>query len=147
MLETFEVPSFSEAQLSDLQYRLDHAIYPQELTTPVGWDYGTPCKDLEPLAKEWRHSYDWESARAEMNHWAHYKLTTQQGMKVHFIHEPSKQPNAIPLLLLHGWPSTFYEFHKVIAPLRDGASNGQVRQNSIYKVDSPRYLGLSCSCP
>ncbi|KAI8330325.1 Alpha/Beta hydrolase protein [Chlamydoabsidia padenii] len=142
MIESFEIPRFTETQLSDLHYRLDHTIYPQELNAPVGWKYGTPRRALQPLAQEWRHQYDWEQARDEMNQWHHFKLTTNDGMKIHFIHESSSQPNAIPLLLLHGWPSTFYEFHKVINPLRDGAHNGQA-----YHVVTPSLPGYGFSDP
>ncbi|CAO3599590.1 unnamed protein product [Absidia cylindrospora] len=143
MIESFEIPSFTSAQLSDLHYRLDNGVYPNELTTQVGngWEYGTPRKALEPVVQEWRHSFDWEKPRAEMNQWKHYKLTTAQGLKLHFIHEPSNNPNAIPLMLLHGWPSTFYEFHKVINLLRDG-QNGQA-----FHVVVPSLPGYGFSDP
>ncbi|KAG1398767.1 hypothetical protein G6F58_011254 [Rhizopus delemar] len=56
--------------------------------------------------------------------WKHFRMNVD-GLLMHYIHERSSEPNAIPIVLLHGWPSTFYEFHKIIDPLRDGAGNNQ----------------------
>ena len=77
------------------------------------------------MVEKWLHDYDFEVARTEINQWHHYH-TPIDGLKIHFIHEPSPQPGAIPILLCHGWPSTFYEFHKVINTLRDGQDGKQV---------------------
>lgn len=129
-IEPFEIPSFTPEQLSDLHTRIEKTIFPQELTLSeekIGWKYGTPNSAIKPLLEKWKNNYDWEKARSEMNQWHHYKITLDKyhSLKLHFIHEPSNDPNAIPILLLHGWPSTFYEFHKIINSLRDGV-NGQV---------------------
>ncbi|KAI9259634.1 Alpha/Beta hydrolase protein [Phascolomyces articulosus] len=123
-IEPFEVPSISPERLALLKEKLKNAEYPNELEKDVGWTYGAPRWAVEPLVKAWLNDYNWETARAEMNRWHHYHVTIQ-GLRVHFIHEPSKSPDAIPLLLLNGWPSNFYEYHKVIEPLRDGANGGQ----------------------
>jgi hypothetical protein len=137
MIEPFDIPGFTTADLERLYDRLDHSTLPQELTLEdtAAWTYGTPRKALEPLKDYWRHTFDWEPIRAKLNQWHHYKWTNDLGVKLHFIHEPSRHPNAIPLVLLHGWPSTFYEFDKVIEPLREGKGGSQVRiwlKPSIY---------------
>lgn len=147
-VEPFEVPSFSPEQLSLLKDKLSKTTYPNELKEDVGWDYGAPTWAVEPVAKAWLEDYDWEVARAKMNQWHHFHGNLQ-GMKIHFIHERSSDPNAIPLLLLHGWPSTFYEFHDVIDDLRDGAFGGQVRIGSVTThthTDVDIELGLSRHC-
>ncbi|KAI8081300.1 Alpha/Beta hydrolase protein [Halteromyces radiatus] len=142
-IETFEIPSFHPSQLDDLHRRLENVIYPHELVLKDNpWAYGTPRQALEPLVQKWRYSYDWETARTEMNQWHHYKLTGENGLKLHFIHEPSKDPKAIPIVLVHGWPSSFYEFHKVINPLRDGKDGSQA-----YHVVVPSLPGYGFSEP
>ncbi|KAJ8656059.1 hypothetical protein O0I10_008281 [Lichtheimia ornata] len=140
-VEPFEVPSFSPEQLALLKDKLSKTTYPNELQEDVGWDYGAPTWAVEPVAKAWLEDYDWEVARAKMNQWHHYHGNLQ-GMKIHFIHERSSDPNAIPLLLLHGWPSTFYEFHNVIDDLRDGAFGGQA-----FHVIVPSLPGFGFSDP
>ncbi|KAI8136722.1 Alpha/Beta hydrolase protein [Fennellomyces sp. T-0311] len=123
-IEPFEVPSIPSDRFELLKQKLRNAEYPNELEKDVGWKYGAPRWAVEPLVQEWLNNYDWEKARAEMNRWHHYRVPIQ-GLNIHFIHEPSSNPDAVALLLLNGWPSNFYEFHKIIEPLRDGVHSGQ----------------------
>ncbi|KAJ8651814.1 hypothetical protein O0I10_012606 [Lichtheimia ornata] len=123
-IEPFTIPSFTSEQLSLLKDKLSKTLYPNELEVDVGWTYGAPTWAVKPLVKAWLEDFDWEKPRKEMNQWHHYR-TTIQGLKIHFVHEPSNHPDAVPLLLINGWPSTFYEYHKVIQPLRDGELGGQ----------------------
>ncbi|KAI7865558.1 Alpha/Beta hydrolase protein [Spinellus fusiger] len=123
-IKPFSIPSLTEKQTSDLRYHLQKAEFSTEFDTEVGWDYGAPRSAVEPLVKAWADNFNWEKSREEMNHWHHYH-TEIKGLNIHFVHELSSKDNAIPILLLHGWPSTFYEFHKIIEPLRDGVHNGQ----------------------
>lgn len=120
----FEVPSFTPGQRQQLA-KLDDAVYPHEFEKNVGWSYGSPRWAVEPIVKKWRHEYDWETSKREMDRWSHYR-TEINGINIHFVHEVSKHPDAIPIILLHGWPSMFYEYHKVIEPLRDGSDGKQV---------------------
>ncbi|KAI9493368.1 Alpha/Beta hydrolase protein [Zychaea mexicana] len=122
-IEPFEIPSIPAERLALLRQKLQKAEYPNELEKDVGWEYGAPRWAVEPLVKAWLNDYDWEKARAEMNSWHHYDAMIQ-GLHVHFIHEPSTVPDAIPLLLMNGWPSTFYEYHKIVESLRNGANGG-----------------------
>ncbi|KAI8138164.1 Alpha/Beta hydrolase protein [Fennellomyces sp. T-0311] len=140
-VEPFEIPSIPEERLADLKHKLRKAQYPNELEADVGWQYGAPRWAVEPLVQAWLNHYDWEKARAEMNKWHHYHVTIQ-GLKVHCVHEPSTKPNAIPLLLMNGWPSTFYEYHKVIAALRDGEGDAQA-----FHVVIPSLPGYGFSEP
>lgn len=138
-IEPFTIPSFTSEQLSFLKDRLSKTIYPNELEVDVGWKYGAPTWAVKPLVKAWLEDFDWEKPRKEMNQWHHYR-TTIQGLKIHFVHEPSSHPDAVPLLLINGWPSTFYEYHKVIQPLRDGELGGQVCRIYILWSTIPYHL-------
>lgn len=134
-IEPFTIPSFTSEQLSLLKDKLSKTLYPNELEVDVGWTYGAPTWAVKPLVKAWLEDFDWEKPRKEMNQWHHYR-TTIQGLKIHFVHEPSNHPDAVPLLLINGWPSTFYEYHKVIQPLRDGELGGQVCSSRFYMLRS-----------
>lgn len=127
--EPFTVPSFSSKDLELLRDKLSKPIYPNELEQDVGWSYGAPTWAVKPLVEKWLNDFDWEVSRAEMNRWHHYH-TTIDGLRIHLVHEPSSCPDAIPILLLHGWPSSFYEFHKIIEPLRDGLHGNQVNKRT-----------------
>ncbi|KAI7859256.1 Alpha/Beta hydrolase protein [Circinella umbellata] len=122
----FKIPSIPLRQLELLREKLKNVEYPNELekNSTVGWKYGAPRWAVEPLVQSWLHDYDWEKARIRMNYWNHYHAMIH-GLHVHFIHEPSDELDAIPLLLMNGWPSNFYEFYKVIEPLRDGDNDNQ----------------------
>lgn len=136
-IHTFEIPAVPKERRDQLRKKLAEAVYPSELDKDVGWRYGVPSWAIKPVVKTWLDEYDWETARVEMNRWHHYQ-TTIEDIAIHFIHEPSKDPNAVPLLLLNGWPSTFYEYRKVIEALRDGGStDGQVvtcRSNAFIHI-------------
>ncbi|KAI9482520.1 Alpha/Beta hydrolase protein [Zychaea mexicana] len=123
-IEPFEIPSIPPQRLASLKEKLQNVEYPNELEKNVGWKYGAPRRAVEPLVQAWLNDYNWEKARAEMNKWHHYRAEIQS-LRVHFIHERSSNPDAVPLLMLNGWPSSFYEYHKVIDSLRDGANGGQ----------------------
>ncbi|CAO3658736.1 unnamed protein product [Rhizopus microsporus] len=122
--EKFEVPDVTKAQIDQLQAKLNSVVWPNELEENYGWSYGAPTWAVKPLVEEWAHSFDWQEFKTTINRWHHYRMKIDD-LLVHFIHEPSSNPDAIPIVLLHGWPSTFYEFYKLIEPLRDGANNGQ----------------------
>ena len=71
----------------------------------------------------WRDNYDWRAVEREINFFAHYKMAID-AVPIHFIREPGKGPKPIPLIMTHGWPWTFWDFHKVIRPLAHPASYG-----------------------
>ncbi|RKL39435.1 hypothetical protein BFJ72_g6909 [Fusarium proliferatum] len=89
---------------------------------------GPPVEQLKDIAEYWKNEYDWSSVQTRMNQEANHYATTikREGddngtVSLHFVHERSRDPNAIPLLLLHGWPSTHLEWSKVIKPLVNNA--------------------------
>ncbi len=111
-----------EEVLADLRERLSRTRWPGEIPGS-GWDYGTNQAYLKELVEYWRTRYDWRAQEKAINELHHYRATVE-GLGIHFIHEKGKGPSPLPLLILHGWPGSFYEFMKVIRPLTDPASSG-----------------------
>ena len=72
-------------------------------TDGVTWNYGADLDWLNTLRKEWVENFDWRQIEAEMNRFPHFKATLES-VDVHFIHQRSERADAIPLILLHGWP-------------------------------------------
>src|SRR5713226_3153274 len=99
--EPFEI-AVPEATLTDLKDRLGRTRFPRDFGN-AGWEYGTNLDYLKELVEYWRTKYDWRRHEHEMNSFANYE-TTIDGIPIHFIHEPGKGPNPIPLIMTHGWP-------------------------------------------
>ena len=108
-----EIP---QADLDDLHDRLDRVRLPDELPG-VGWDLGIPLERIRELATYWREKFDWRAQEAALNR--HPQYTTEiDGQNVHFLHVRSANPDALPLVLTHGWPGSVLEFLDVIGPCR-----------------------------
>jgi epoxide hydrolase len=103
--------------LADLKRRLAQARFADEFSD-AGWDYGTNLAYLKSLVEYWRDKYDWRAQEKRLNTFDQFK-TNIDGVDIHFIHQRSKNPNAMPLLLLNGWPSSIVEYEKVIGPLTE----------------------------
>jgi pimeloyl-ACP methyl ester carboxylesterase len=116
---TIAVP---QATLDDLHERLARTRWPDE-AEQTGWTYGTNLSYLQELVQYWQHSYDWRAQEAQLNQFAQFRAQVD-GQHIHFIHVRGKGPNPTPLLLLHGWPDSFYRFHKIVPLLTDPASYG-----------------------
>ena len=110
------------SQLTDLRDRLARTRWPDEIEGS-GWGYGFPLAYLKELVDYWRNKYDWRKQERSLNAFPQFKATVD-GLGIHFIHVKGKGPKPAPLLLLHGWPGAFYEFHKVVGPLADPAAYG-----------------------
>jgi pimeloyl-ACP methyl ester carboxylesterase len=115
-IEPFEV-RVDEALLDDLRERLARTRLPEEIPG-AGWDYGMPMGYLGELVAYWRDTYDWRAAEARLNTFPQFR-TAIDGQSIHFIHAPSADPDALPLLLIHGWPGSVAEFLDVIPRLGD----------------------------
>ncbi len=114
--------SIPQAALDDLAARLALTRWPEK--EPVGdWSQGVPLAALEDFVAHWRDSYDWRRCEARLNALGQY-TTEIDGLTIHFLHIPSPHPNAMPLLLTHGWPGSVIEFMGVIGPLSDPAAHG-----------------------
>ncbi|MEU0572493.1 epoxide hydrolase family protein [Nonomuraea sp. NPDC005983] len=104
-----------QAQLDDLRERLTRTRWPDALEG-VGWSYGVPPEAVRELAAYWLDGYSWREHEARLNELPQY-TTEIDGQRVHFAHVRSARPGALPLLLTHGWPSTFADFSRVAGPL------------------------------
>ncbi len=108
--------------LDDLRRRLETVRWPDQIPNS-GWDYGSNLDYLKELVEYWRSGFDWRAQEAKLNDFHHFKSQVD-GLDVHFIHERGKGPNPLPLVITHGWPSTFFEMHKIIPLLADPGAHG-----------------------
>lgn len=111
-----------ESALDDLHRRIDHARWP-EAELVDDWSQGAPLAKVQALVDHWRHRYDWRRCEAQLNALGQYK-TEIDGLGIHFLHIRSKEPNALPLIITHGWPGSVLEFMKIIGPLTDPVAHG-----------------------
>jgi len=118
--------------LADLKRRLAQARFADEFPD-AEWDYGTNLAYLRSLVEYWRDKYDWRAQEKRLNAFAQFK-TTIDGIDIHFIHQRSQNPSAMPLLLLNGWPSSIIEYEKVIGPLTDPVAYGGRAEDSFHVV-------------
>jgi microsomal epoxide hydrolase len=136
-----EVP---QADLDDLQTRLARTRWPDQLED-VGWDYGIPLDYVRELAGYWRAGYDWRAHERELNGFPQF-TTTIAGQRVHFLHVRSPEPDAVPLIMTHGWPGSVVEFTKVIGPLTDPRAHGGDPADAFHLV-LPSIPGYGFSGP
>jgi epoxide hydrolase len=116
---TINIP---QSALDDLQERLKRTRWPDE-APDSGWTMGTNLAYMKDLVDYWQKQYDWRKHEAELNQFNHFTADVN-GVNIHFIHERGKGPNPTPILLLHGWPDSFYGYHKLIKYLTDPAAYG-----------------------
>ena len=142
----FEATSIAipDELLDDLRLRLGHTRWPDELPD-VGWDYGTDMSTLQALCRTLRDTYDWRPTEARLNAWPQYR-TTIGGTPIHVIVARSPEPDAMPLLLTHGWPGSVTEFLDVIEPLRNPVAHGGDAADAFHVV-VPSLPGFGFSGP
>lgn len=136
-----EIP---DEQIAELDARIAATRWPSELTD-VGWDRGVPVEYLKELSHYWRTGYDWRSHEAALNALPQF-TTVIEGQTVHFLHVRSTEPDATPLLLLHGWPGSFVDFAEVLGPLSDPAAHGADRSGA-FDLVIPSLPGFGFSTP
>jgi pimeloyl-ACP methyl ester carboxylesterase len=122
----------SDTVLRDLKERLARTRFPDTLGG-AGWEYGTDPAYLKSLVDYWRTGYDWRAAERRLNQFDQY-TTTIDGLTIHFIHQRSIEPNAMPLAITHGWPGSIYEFNKIIGPLTDPVKYGGRAEDAFHVV-------------
>jgi pimeloyl-ACP methyl ester carboxylesterase len=106
-----------DAELDDLRARLRRTRWP-EPETVEDWSQGVPLAYLRELCAYWADGYDWRAVEARLNGWPQF-VTEIHGLGIHFLHVRSPRPDALPLVLSHGWPGSVIEFLKVIEPLAE----------------------------
>jgi len=130
-IEPFRV-DVPQATLDDLRDRLARTRWTDEVEG-AGWDYGTNLGYLKELADYWQHDFDWREQETKLNRHSQSRAKID-GFGVHFIHERGKGPNPMPIILTHGWPDSFFRFHKVISMLADPGRYGGDPEDSFDVV-------------
>jgi len=147
-----------QSDLDDLQARLSRTRFADSLPTdaeqpdlppgaqrPAGWQFGVPTDYVRDLVGYWRDGYDWRVWEARIN--AHPQFTTTiDGQLVHFLHVRSPEPDALPLILTHGWPGSIVEYLNVIGPLTDPRAHG-ADPSQAFDVVIPSLPGYGFSGP
>jgi epoxide hydrolase len=146
--ETTEIRPFRvvipQADLDDLAERLARTRWPDELPG-VGWSRGVPLSYLRDLTDYWRDGYDWRVQEAELNRFPQ-STTTIDGQPIHFLHVRSREPDALPLLITHGYPSSVVEFTRIVGPLTDPRAHGADPADAFHVV-APSLPGFGFSTP
>jgi len=136
---TYQAP---QSALGDLKKRLTDTRWPER--EPVNdWSQGVPLAKQRAFIDYWRDRYDWRRAESALNRFPQYR-TTIDGLGFHFIHVQSKHPNALPIILTHGWPSTIQLFRDVVGPLADPTAHGG-RVEDAFHVVAPSLPGFAFS--
>src|SRR5262245_61986225 len=111
---TLRVP---DADIADLKERLARTRWPDE-PPQEPWSTGASLAYVRALADYWRTGFDWRAWETRLNGFRQFKVPIR-GIDLHFIHEPGRAPNPIPLLISHGWPGSVLEFHRLIPLLTE----------------------------
>jgi len=128
--------------LDDLNYRLDHSRWPNQLKD-TGWERGTETEYLRSLVSYWRNQFDWRKEEYELNSLSQFHCDVD-GIDIHFVHEHGKGPDPLPIILTHGWPDSFIRYKKIIPYLTDPARYGGDPKDS-FDVIVPSIPGFGFS--
>src|SRR4029450_5661703 len=121
-----------ESELRDLREGLERTRWP-EGETVTDWSQGGPLTYLRELAGAWADSYAGRATEARLNGLPQFR-TGIDGLGIHFLHVRSPHPDALPLVITHGWPGSIVEFLKVIGPLPDPTAHGGQAADSFHVV-------------
>lgn len=136
---TIDVP---DTVLRDLRRRLHDTRWPDaELVDD--WSQGIRLAYVQEVCRYWADDYDWRVREVELN-WFDQFVTEIDGVDIHFVHQRSPEPDAIPLLITHGWPGSIVEFQKVIGPLTDPAAQGDAGSDAFHVI-APSLPGFGFS--
>lgn len=138
--EAFTI-AIPDSALTDLRERLGRTRLPGDFGNDDG-RYGVRQEWLEGALAHWRDAYDWRAVEAEMNRLPHFRVTIDD-VPIHFIHVKSGRKDAIPLILTHGWPWSFWDWRNVIGPLANPASDS----DPAFDVIVPSLPGFGFSAP
>ena len=141
--EPFRI-AIPDADLAELKARLAATRWPEQLPG-APWQRGVPVDYLKRLANYWANDFDWRAQEAELN--SHPQFRTEiDGQTVHFLHIEAREPNARPLILLHGWPGSVVEFLDIIGPLSNPRAHGLDPAQAFHLV-IPSLVGFGFSTP
>ncbi|PDH35503.1 MAG: epoxide hydrolase [OM182 bacterium MED-G28] len=134
--------SISDEDLEDLQLRLSLTRLPDQLNN-ISWEYGTDLNYMRELIGYWQDGFDWREQERQLNQFDQFK-TVINDLNMHFIHQRSSNPDAIPLMVVHGWPGSVSEFSKIIGPLTDPLAYGGDISDSFHVI-APSLPGFGFS--
>ena len=130
-MEPFRI-AIPDDQLDDLRERLERTRWPERETVD-DWSQGVPLAYLSELCSYWADGYDWRATEARLNAFPQFR-TELDGLRIHYLHVRSPHPDALPLVISHGWPGSIVEFMKVIGPLTDPTAHGGEAQDAFHVV-------------
>ncbi|MGK3952564.1 epoxide hydrolase family protein [Microbacterium sp. I2] len=136
-----EVP---EAELADLRARLANARFAPPAPGD-DWSYGAPTSWVQQMAEQWRDDFDWRAVESKINAYPQF-VTEIDGQRIHFFHVRSAEPDALPIVLSHGWPGSFLEYIDLIDLLLDPVAHGG-RSEDAFHVVIPSVPGYGFSSP
>ena len=108
--------------LSDLRARILNTRWPAQAPGPA-WAQGTDLEYLKRLLSYWAHGFDWRAQERRLNRFNHFRAELG-GIHIHFVHERAREGNGIPLILTHGWPSSFLELLPLVPFLTNPKAHG-----------------------
>jgi microsomal epoxide hydrolase len=130
-----------DSVLVDLDRRLEGTKWPDQLPG-TNWEYGADMKKVRELADYWQNQYNWRAQEARINQFDQF-TTEIDGQQIHFIHQRSPRSDALPLMLIHGWPGSIVEFLALIEPL----TNPKNSSMPAFHVVIPSLPGVGFSGP
>jgi pimeloyl-ACP methyl ester carboxylesterase len=125
-----------DAVLDDLRSRIRSTRWPDPAPGEA-WQQGTDLEYLQRLLAYWADGFDWHERERHLNEFAHFRADLD-GTLIHFVHERARDGDGIPLILTHGWPSTFAEYLPLVPLLTDPGSHG---------IDGPAFDVVIASLP
>lgn len=131
-----------DAELSELRRRINATRWPDRETVPDA-SQGVQLSTVQKLARYWATEYDWRKVEARMNAYPQF-ISEIDGLDIHFIHVRSKHPNALPVIVTHGWPGSIIEQIKIIDPLTDPTAYGG-KASDAFDVVIPNMPGYGYS--
>jgi epoxide hydrolase len=137
--------SVPDADLVDLRERLARTRWASDPPAGVGWSQGVPVAYLKELTDYWCNRFDWRAHENELNSLSQF-TTTIDGQHIHFLHVRSRERDALPLLLAHGYPTSALEFSKIIGPLTNPRRHGGDPVDAFHVV-APSIPGFGLSNP
>ncbi len=140
-VRTFRI-NVPEEALVDLRRRIAATRWPDKETVNDR-SQGAQLADLKELVRYWGTDYDWRRAEAQLNALPQF-MTNIDGLDIYFIHVKSRSPNALPVIITHGWPGSVFEFLKVIGPLTDPTAHGGSAEDA-FDVVIPSIPGFGFS--
>src|SRR5580658_1867568 len=131
-IRPFQKISIPEAELTELRRRINNTRWP-ERETVTDATQGVQLATTQALARYWATDYDWRKVEARLNALPQF-ITEIDGLDIHFIHVRSKQENALPLIVTHGWPGSVIEQLKIIDPLTNPGAHGASAADAFHLV-------------